>query len=163
MVCRYCGEIDFLRRVDQESFNFDAIDESDNKYSCKSPRCTKEDYGQELILDLHHCDVSTFNRESISNYLTELCRLIDMEKAEMYFWDDEGLPPEECQTNPKTCGISAVQFILTSTIVIHTLTKLHKAYINIFSCKAFDKKVAWQFTENWFGSKLCSAIHVRRI
>ena len=72
-----------------------------------------EDYGQELILDLHQCDINTFSRKSIGSYFDNLCRLIDMKAEDRYFWDDEGLPPEECQTNPKTCGISAVQFILT--------------------------------------------------
>ncbi len=111
-----------------------------------------EDYGKEIILDLHECDVSTFTRESIADYFKRLCVLIDMQAEDMYFWDDEGLPEEECQTNPKTCGISAVQFILTSTIVIHTLTKLGKAYINIFSCKDFDTEVARDFTVSWFKS-----------
>ena len=109
-------------------------------------------YGKELVLDLHDCNIKTFTRESIGNYFDQLCTLIDMEAHDRHFWDDEGVPPEECQTDPKTCGISAVQFILTSTIVIHTLTKLGKAYINIFSCKDFDQYIARQFTINWFGA-----------
>ena len=35
-------------------------------------------YGLELILDLHGCNPSTFNRESISKYFKRLCDLIDM-------------------------------------------------------------------------------------
>lgn len=112
-----------------------------------------EPYGKELILDLSDCDVSTFTRESIGNYFDKLCELIDMQAEDRHFWDDEGLPPEECQTNPKTCGISAVQFILTSTIILHSLTKLEKVYINIFSCKDFDDNDALNFTIRWFGAK----------
>lgn len=119
----------------------------------KIRKMNNRDYGQELILDLHECDISTFTRESITNYFKELCKLINMEAEDMYFWDDEGLPEEECQINPKTCGISAVQFILTSTIVIHTLTKLGKAYINIFSCKDFNTEDARKFTIDWFQCK----------
>lgn len=109
-------------------------------------------YGLELILDLHECDPTTFTRESIESFCTDLCQLIDMEACELYFWDDVGVPPEEQQTDPKTKGTSAVQFILTSTIVIHTLDLLKAVYINIFSCKDFDSDEAGRFTANWFGS-----------
>lgn len=111
-----------------------------------------EPYGKELILDLSDCNVDTFTRESIGNYFDDLCELIDMQAEDRYFWDDEGLPPDQCQTNPKTCGVSAVQFILTSTIVLHSLIKLGKVYINIFSCKDFDSDEARDFTVNWFGA-----------
>lgn len=110
-------------------------------------------YGKELILDLSNCDIATFTRKSIGNYFDELCELIDMQAEDRYFWDDEGLPPDQCQTNPKTCGVSAVQFILTSTIVLHSLTKLGKVYVNIFSCKDFDANAARDFTVDWFGAK----------
>lgn len=111
-------------------------------------------YGKELILDLNDCDIKTFTRESIGAYFDQLCELIDMDAQDRHFWDDEGLPPEECQTDPKTKGISAVQFILTSTIVIHTLELPKSAYINIFSCKDFDEDEALDFTVEWFGAKM---------
>ncbi len=75
-----------------------------------------------------------------------------MEPCELHFWDDLGVPEEEQQTNPKTKGTSAVQFILTSTIVIHTLDLMKVVYVNIFSCKEFDTNVAAKFTAKWFCS-----------
>jgi len=122
----------------------------------------EEPYGKELILDLSSCNVETFTRESIGNYFDKLCELIDMQAEDRYFWDDEGLPSEECQTNPKTCGISAVQFILTSTIVIHSLTKLGKVYINIFSCKDFNVDDVCEFTVKWFGAGKHSYVAIAR-
>lgn len=121
-----------------------------------------DDYGRELILDLHQCDTATFTRQSIGDYFDELCELIEMEAEDRHFWDDEGLPPELCQTNPKTTGVSAVQFILTSTIVVHTLTKLKAAYVNIFSCKDFDEDAAKQFTIQWFRAKQHHSTSVAR-
>lgn len=109
-------------------------------------------YGLELILDLHHCDTKTFSRQSIERFCSELCDLIDMECCDLHFWDDVGVPQEEQQVDPKTKGTSAVQFILTSTIVIHTLDLLGAAYVNIFSCKAFDTHEAARFTAQWFQS-----------
>ena len=111
-----------------------------------------DNYGQELILDLHECDTSRFNRRDIEQYFVELCKLIDMDRCDLYFWDDVGVPPGEQQTDPKTKGTSAVQFILTSTIVIHTLELRRSAYVNIFSCKDFNSDDAKTFTVNWFGS-----------
>jgi S-adenosylmethionine/arginine decarboxylase-like enzyme len=112
-------------------------------------------YGYELVLDLHSCDVSRFNRSSIDRFFTELCDLIDMEKCEVHFWDDIGIPLEDQQKLPHTKGTSAVCFILTSSIVIHTLDLLKAAYVNVFSCKSFDPVSARQFTQDWFGAKDC--------
>ena len=120
-------------------------------------------YGFELIIDLHGCDISTFNRESLDGYFEKLCKAIDMKKCERYFWDDVGLPEEQKQTSPHTKGSSAVQFILTSSIVIHTLDLLEAVYINIFSCKSFDAKVAERITKEWFGAKECSSHLIERI
>ena len=106
----------------------------------------------ELILDLHGCDPSKFTRAAIRQFFEELCEFIDMERCDLHFWDDEGVPEDEQQTNPKTKGTSAVQFILTSTIVIHTLDLMEAVYINIFSCKEFDTDEAAEFTAKWFGS-----------
>lgn len=109
-------------------------------------------YGKEVILDLHNCDSNRFTRHSIERYFIEMCELIDMERCDLHFWDDVGVPKEEKQTDPKTKGTSAVQFILASTIVIHTLDLLRAAYINIFSCEEFDHDQVSQFTAKWFVS-----------
>jgi S-adenosylmethionine/arginine decarboxylase-like enzyme len=109
-------------------------------------------YGHELILDLHSCDTTLFSRAAIERFCVELCELIEMERCDLYFWDDVGVPRVEQQTDPKTKGTSAVQFILTSTIVIHTLDLMKAAYVNIFSCKEFDTDEAARFTVEWFRS-----------
>jgi S-adenosylmethionine/arginine decarboxylase-like enzyme len=120
-------------------------------------------YGIELILDLHDCDASKFTRESIQKYFERLCDLIDMKREELYFWDDVGVSEEERQTSPHTQGTSAVQFILTSSIVIHTLDQLKAVYINIFSCKAYDPKVAEEFSVEWFCADDHSARFIDRV
>jgi len=120
-------------------------------------------YGIELILDLHGCDASKFTRDSITEYFERLCVLIDMQREALHFWDDEGLPEKDKQTSPHTQGTSAVQFILTSSIVIHTLDQLRAVYINIFSCKEYDPKVAENFSVEWFGATECSARFLDRV
>ncbi len=119
-------------------------------------------YGQELIIDMKGCNISRFNRESLKQYFEQLCNLINMERCELYFWDDEGVPEEEKQTQPHTKGISAVQFILTSNVTIHTLELLGEAYVNIFSCKFFDESIALGLSRRWFGAEEFNSQVVRR-
>lgn len=119
-------------------------------------------YGFELMLDLKNCNTSLFNRNSLDNYFDELCNLISMEKAEVHFWDDVGVPLSEQQTDPHTKGTSAVCFILTSSIVIHTLDILKTVYVNIFSCKTFDPNVTTKFTKNWFQGEILNSTFFER-
>jgi len=119
-------------------------------------------YGKELILDLHYCDPTTFTRRSIRRYFKILCELIDMNRCKLSWWDDYGLAPEECQTEPHLKGISAIQFILTSNITIHTLDLLKSAYINIFSCKDFDADAAMKFSADWFKGEIVSSHVIER-
>ncbi len=119
-------------------------------------------YGKELILDLHGCDASTFNRESIREFFKELCTLIDMERGKLYWWDDYGVPQEEQETEPHMKGTSAVQFIRTSTITIHTLDLMNNVYLNIFSCKDFDSNIAKEFSEEWFRGKIANSHVIER-
>ena len=121
--------------------------------SAKRKQGEDRPYGVEVILDLHGCDAIRFTREGIERFCEELCELIDMERCDLHFWDDVGVPEDEQQTDPKTKGTSAVQFILTSTIVIHALDLTKTVYVNIFSCKEFDTDEAAEFTANWFDSK----------
>jgi len=124
---------------------------------------SKKAYGFELIMDLHGCDVGKFNRTSLRKYFAKLCKAIDMKRCELYFWDDYGVPAKEKQTLHHTKGTSAVQFILTSTITIHTLDLLKAVYVNIFSCKPFDEKVAEKITKEWFGANGCRTHFIERI
>ncbi len=134
-----------------------------NYLRSKTKNDSMKPYGYELILDIHGCDPSTFNRESIDSYFEKLCIDIDMEKCERYWWDDIGVEKEEQQTSPHTKGTSAVQFILTSTIVIHTLDLLGAVYVNIFSCKPYDKEMAKRITTKWFNAKECRDHFIERI
>lgn len=119
-------------------------------------------YGFELVLDLHGCEANLFNRDHIDKFFTDLCNLIEMEKCEVHFWDDIGVPKEEQQILPHTKGTSAVCFILTSTIVIHTLDILGTVYVNIFSCKPFDPDVATEFTTKRFKAVSCNKTFIER-
>lgn len=116
-------------------------------------------YGKELILDLHECDPKTFTRESIGKFFEHLCDRIDMERHECFWWDDLDVPEEERQTEPHLKGTSAIQFITTSNVTIHTLDLLACVYLNIFSCKEFDADFAKDIAVHWFSGRV-EAMHV---
>jgi len=121
-----------------------------------------KNYGKELILDLHDCDPSTFTRRSIKEFFKELCELIDMEREKLVWWDYKGLPKEYAIAPPHLKGISAVQFIKTSNITVHTLEELKRIYINIFSCKTFKESDVWEFAKKWFKGTIVNFAVVNR-
>lgn len=110
-------------------------------------------YGKEMILDLYKCDSKKFNRESITRWLIELCELLDMQREDLHFWDYEDCPEEKAKAPIHLVGTSAVQFITTSDIVIHTIELVGECYINIFTCKEFSELDAIKMTREWFSSK----------
>ena len=121
-----------------------------------------KEYGKELIVDLYECDVSKFNREDIKLYFKELCSLIQMKREKLVWWDDLYVLKANRETEAHLKGTSAIQFIKTSNITIHTLDILKTAYINIFSCKNFDSRVAINFTKKWFDGKVKSSTVLKR-
>ena len=124
---------------------------------------SEKTYGFELIMDLHGCDVGKFTRRSIEEYMKAVCAAIDMEREDLHFWDYEGVPEKDLPKEAHLLGTSAVQFITTSNIVIHTLDLLKAVYVNIFTCKEFDEKIAEEITKEWFGAKECRALFIERI
>ncbi len=120
-------------------------------------------YGKELIIDLHYCNSRLFTRKHIRNYFKALCDLINMERCKLSWWDDLNVPEEEKETEAHLIGTSAIQFIKTSNITIHTLDVMERVYINIFSCKDFDEREAAKFTKEWFKGKIVNRKMIRRI
>jgi len=120
-------------------------------------------YGPETILDLYGCDCKKFTRKSIRRFVKELCKLIDMERQDLHFHETEGTKNENGRTIPHTKRLSAVQFILTSSIVIHCVPLLGNCYINVFSCKEFESGKVKQFAWDWFGAATCRRHDIVRI
>jgi len=116
-------------------------------------------YGCELILDLYNCDIKKIStKKEIQTYVDKLCRLIKMKKY------GKTLIPHFGHDKPYTSGYSLVQLIETSSITGHFSELWHSAHINIFSCKAYDSKVAEDFTKKFFGAKrLTKRFIVRKI
>lgn len=119
-------------------------------------------YGTEMILDLHGCNIHRFTREALTQFFRALCDdILKMERADLHFWDYED--EEEKNAAPAhLAGTSAVQFITTSNVTIHTLDKMGSVYLNIFSCAQFNPETVTLFCINFFTARNHKATIIER-
>lgn len=118
-------------------------------------------YGWELILDLHECDEDTFTSEAVERFCVEVCDLIGMKREDFHLWAND--PEERDETPAHLYGVSAVQFITTSNLVVHALPKLRKAFINVFSCQEFDVLVVEVTAMRCFGGYVAGRHFIERL
>jgi S-adenosylmethionine/arginine decarboxylase-like enzyme len=105
-------------------------------------------FGYELILDLRDCDHKVItSRKKLKEYVDRLCKLIKMKKY------GKPLIPYFGENAEYTKGYSLVQLIETSSITGHFSEFWNTAYINIFSCKEYDRELAKRFTVQFFKAK----------
>ena len=120
-------------------------------------------YGQECIIDVHNVTDTPLSREQIARFCMRLCNVIGMEREDLFFWDYEGDPEGYANAPTHLKGTSAVQFIKTSNITIHSLDELKRLYLNIFSCKPFDVSVVREFVEVWTGGEIVNFQEITRM
>lgn len=117
-------------------------------------------YGHELIIDLYDCEVDEMTRKGVKVYCERVCSIIDMVREDFHIWASD---PKNYETDPPHLhGVSAVQFITTSSLVIHTLPKMRRVYINLFSCKPFDASDALKFTAEYFSGTVANSTFLER-
>ena len=109
-------------------------------------------WGVEVSLDLKNCDSKTIrSSKELKRFLIEICEHIGVKRFKkpivVNFGDHEEIS-----------GYSIVQLIETSLISGHFVDKTNAAYINLFSCKAFDPIKAVNFTKKFFKTNDCEFI-----
>jgi S-adenosylmethionine/arginine decarboxylase-like enzyme len=102
-------------------------------------------------------------KDTIQLYFDELCDLIGMVKCDAHYWEEEHITKEELANCPHLVGVSAVQFIKTSNVTIHTISGLGNVYINIFSCKDFDARLAEGFSIGFWDGKKVNCVVMDRV
>jgi len=108
----------------------------------------KKIFGYELVMDLYQCDHDVISsKKKLQEYTDQLCALIKMKKY------GETLLPYFGEEQPYTKGYSLVQLIETSSITGHFSEFWGTAYLNIFSCKKYDKDLARKFSKQFFKAK----------
>jgi len=117
----------------------------------------KKVWGQLLSLDLNRCEHSFMNNpEKLREFSKEICREIDMVPF------GEPIIKRFPIGNETLEGYSMMQFIMTSSITVHLDEIDNRAFIDIFSCKRFDAKIAKKFCKNFFRAKKIRAKNLYR-
>lgn len=103
-------------------------------------------FGLHTMIDLKGCDKAKIsNGKYIEKYVIELCKVINMERygeAQIVKFGED----------PRLSGYSLSQLITTSNVSGHFVDATGEAYIDVFSCKDYDGKVAGEFTKSFFGA-----------
>jgi len=108
----------------------------------------KKIYGKELILDLFDCDPKIIrSKKKILEYSDKLCNLIKVKKYRKPICERFAFEKDSAT------GYSLVQLIESSSITGHFSELWNRAFINIFSCKLFNHKIATDFTKKFFKAK----------
>jgi S-adenosylmethionine/arginine decarboxylase-like enzyme len=113
-------------------------------------------WGWHLVLNLYQCDPSLIQSpEVIENFIIDLCELIEMRRFGdpiiVNFGDD-----------PAVAGYSMFQLIETSNIAGHFANESNAAYLDIFSCKAFDPQLATDFSIKTFSAQKAAGTFIAR-
>lgn len=101
-------------------------------------------FGYHLLLDMSNCNRAQISsRDNIYTFVKTLVELIDMVAV------GEPIIEMLCVGDPKV-GYSLLQLISTSNITGHFMEISGEVYIDIFSCKPFDIKVAEKVVRQYF-------------
>lgn len=102
-------------------------------------------YGKHLILSARHCNENLLDTACIARFLRELVDRIDMVAYGEPLVARFGAGIEE--------GISGVQLIETSAIMVHTNDMARDLYLDVFSCKGYNENDVVSFVESQFGTQ----------
>lgn len=99
-------------------------------------------YGKHQIINAGGCGEAVLSIDEIRNFILELVERIDMVRY--------GECTVERFGGGIETGISAVQLIMTSAIVIHTNDLSRDFYLDVFSCKDFDEALVEAYVREIF-------------
>ena len=99
-------------------------------------------YGKHLILTAAACNGNLVDKAKVASFMTELVKRIDMTAF--------GDPIVERFGQGQEIGISAVQLIETSAIVIHTNDQARDMYLDVFSCKTFSEHDVISYVKEYY-------------
>jgi len=113
-------------------------------------------WGQHLILDIGDCNTNVCSKSAIAAFVKELVDAIDMKAY------GEPVIVHFAEHSYEAAGYSLVQLIETSAITGHFSDNNRDAYLDIFSCKSFNRDTVIQVVEKYFAPKKIRAAFLSR-
>ena len=102
-------------------------------------------WGYHLTLDCSNCDRDKIKDEQhVKDFIKELMVRIDMKPI-----GDTRVEYTAAEF-PDKAGLTAVQIIVTSTIVAHFIDSTGDLYLDVFSCKQFDIETVVNTVDEYF-------------
>lgn len=101
-------------------------------------------FGKHSIINIYDCNDRISSVEKVKEFLRQLTKEIDMMpfgEPQVYRFAEGSLE-----------GVSGIQFIMTSSILIHCDEIHNRAFIDVFSCAEFNEEEANKFCKKFFGS-----------
>lgn len=127
-----------------------------------------EPFGFSYLLDMYGCE-RPYEPHFLSNadlnyeFLEKLPTIIDMEtfSPPIVIKEPATYVPKldargeliRVPTYPDKAGVSGVIFLITSSIVLHTIEPKGFATIDVYSCKEYDPRVVFNECKKFFGFK----------
>lgn len=113
-------------------------------------------WGQHLIINAKSCNVtSARDKDYIAAFIKEIVKEIDMvpygEPQLVHFAD-----------GTDKAGWTAIQLIETSNIIAHFLDDDGDLYLDVFSCKYFDRQAVKDLLHKWFNPVKISCYNIYR-
>ena len=106
-------------------------------------------FGYQLLLDLYGCKPGVCDDLTLCyKFLDDAVTALGMEKQSPpnIFRSDEARFPDKA-------GLSGWVPLIESSIVIHTLTPKDFITVDIYCCRAFDRKKAEEFCRRFFSAR----------
>ncbi|MDD7423683.1 MAG: S-adenosylmethionine decarboxylase [Candidatus Methanomethylophilaceae archaeon] len=115
--------------------------------ACMKKYNDENHWGLMVSVDLGECDHERISSgEVITQFAIDLAKYIDMKRY--------GEPiVVHFGAEPKVMGYSLIQLIETSQISGHFAEDTDRAFIDVFSCKAFLPERTAEFCKEYFGAK----------
>lgn len=113
-------------------------------------------WGYHLILNLSGCNENICTKEGIATFVKELVDAIDMKAY------GEPLIEHFAEHSEEAAGYSLVQLIETSAICGHFSDLNRDAYLDIFSCKHFEKETAVAVVDKHFAPSGVQLLNLER-
>lgn len=113
-------------------------------------------WGQHLVLDMGGCNENISRKGSIRAFVVELVDIIDMVAF------GEPIIEHFATHSPEAAGYSLVQLIETSAISAHFSDHNRDVYLDVFSCKPFDRDSVIEVVDKYFDPKTIYMLSLER-
>ena len=118
-------------------------------------RKNKRYWGYHLIVDAANCNAEAVrSKKTIAEFSKKLVSDIDMVAY--------GAPRIVMFGEGNKKGYTLVQLIETSNITAHFIEETNDIYLDVFSCKSFDPKIAVKILKDFFQPKKMKTRFIKR-